>query len=65
MFNYICPTFSPIWHAVRKVISLKQWEYYSCTCERPQYSHDLSRAEMYWLCCNVGYHAFRNRQRII
>ena len=24
-----------------KVIALKQWEFYSCTCERPEYRHDL------------------------
>jgi len=29
-----------------KIIVLKQWEFNSCTCERPQYSHDLFRAEM-------------------
>jgi len=23
---------------------LKQSEFYSCTCERPQYNHDLFRA---------------------
>jgi len=46
MFNCSCLTFYPGWHAVRKVILLYLWEYYSCTSERPQHSHDLFRAEM-------------------
>jgi len=25
----------------------QQWDYYSCTCEKPRYSHGLFRAEMY------------------
>jgi len=25
---------------------MKQWEFSSCTCERPQCSHDLFHAEM-------------------
>jgi len=37
----------------------------SCACERPQYSHDFSVQKCNWLCCNVGCHVFRNRQRII
>jgi len=38
MFNCFCTTFSPVWYTVRKVIFLQHWEYYSCTCRRPQYS---------------------------
>jgi len=48
MVNCYCPTFYPAWYTDRKVIFLKQCEFYSCTCERPQYSHDLFSAEM-WL----------------
>jgi len=46
MVNCFCPTFHPVWYTDRKVIFLQKWEYYSCTWERPQYSHDLFRAEM-------------------
>jgi len=46
MVNCYCPTFYPAWYTDRMVIFLKQCEFYSCTCERPQYSHDLFSAEM-------------------
>jgi len=46
MVNCFCPTFYSVWCTVRKVIFLKQWEFYSCTCERLQCGHDLFRAEM-------------------
>ena len=35
-----------VWYTVRKVIVLRQREFNCCTCERPQYSRDLFRAEM-------------------
>jgi len=46
MINCFCPKFYPVWYTVRKVIFLEQWEYYSCTCERPQYNHYSFCAEM-------------------
>jgi len=38
MVNCFCPSFYPVWCTVRKVIFLKQCEFYSCTCERLQHS---------------------------
>ena len=36
--NCFCLTFYPLWYCYcTKVIALKQWEFDSCTCERPQY----------------------------
>jgi len=46
MVNCFRPTFYPVRYTVRKVIFLLQWEYCSCTCERPQYNHCLFSAEM-------------------
>jgi len=46
MVIYFLPAFFPVRYTVRKIIFLKQWEFYSCTCERQQYSHDLFLAEM-------------------
>jgi len=46
---------------------LETVKFNGCTRERSQYSRDLFRAKTLanWLCCNVGCHVFRNRQRKI
>ena len=44
-------------YTVRKVIVFKQYEFNSCTCERPQYSHIICFVQKCnRLCCNVGCH---------
>jgi len=136
MFNCFCLRFFPVWYTFRKVILLKEWEYYQnrrqkvfngrlcssagglCVCaggldiikltKTPLIYSSVSRFNLgglealfggdkptnpppvatglsitaahvrdhsttmicsllkcNWLCCNVGYHIFRNRQRIL
>jgi len=64
MFNCFCPRCYPVWHTVRKF-------FFSCNSESITAAHvrDHSTAmicsvqKCNRLCCNVGCHVFRNRQR--
>jgi len=66
MVNCLSPTFIQC-VLLKKGHCLETVKLNASTRERPQHSRDLSRAKTLanWLYCNVGCHAFRNRQRKI
>jgi len=65
MFNCFCPTVYPVSYAVRKFISCKSESITAVHVRDHSAAMIYSVQKCNWLCCNVGCHVFRNRQRII
>jgi len=67
MVNCFCTTFYPVWYRLL-LDSLLSGNSGSFTAARVRYHWTAMicfAQKCNWLCCNVGCHGFRNRQRTI